>query len=375
MDKYLKNYDVFFNENGVCTLENEKVVEIFKAIITDESADYLGSNGYEIDAIDGIVTSSQDIGRTFKFILHYDNSQKHQVVFMKLCPKWRELDAAKLEYDILCKMHAELSRDQSPLGVARPINYYPQLNAYAQESVGTRTLKTLLLKNNSTFSSKADQRELLDAIELSARWLSRFHDITATGSPEPFDHSRFEQCEACDFNFTLVDRFKFSDATRARVKSCLRDLQAVDGSEMPHAGFHFDYTPAHIFLDKGLDVIDIGGAYDMPIYEDIGHFLASLSTVNCLPFSPFFSYRRAREELIDCFLQAYKSETRFDTDRYELFANCYYMKHLFLWLGAQYQRVQVRSNQHIADLFMTTRLLSIFDPAIKRAVDSIRSHL
>jgi hypothetical protein len=249
------------------------------------------------------------------------------------------------------------------------------LNTYAQESVGVDTLKELLLQANSKRSKRHEFEKLFSVVGDSAQWLHIFHTITKSTESGRFDYQEFMTCQGYDVDFSSLQRFKFKNEVLYQVEQCLDQVKVLDGRAIPLAGFHFDFTPAHIFLDHGIHVIDIIGTENIPIYEDVGRFMTSLVTVNGFPMHPFFDYGRARKVLVDQFLRSYHVRTQYDVNEFYLFANCYFLKHLCVWLEAQYQRVSSRSNSCFGRMFTNLRLLRIFEPAIVQALENINSRL
>lgn len=365
------NSQFSFNENGVCSLPGSQVVELLTDRIRRNPEKYLGEPNVEVDRVNGKAMRSQELARTFRFQIVPRNTGHEKVVYIKLCAKWENLDEAKQEFETLQMLHSKLSENFDNLHVARPIDYYQDLNAYAQESVGDKNFKEYLLKSNSRFRREEDLGELYGIIRRCAHWLHAFHEITMFDEPKPFDYNSFVNDEKEDFNFSILEQFRFHSDTLRRINSCLHSLAILNNVECPAAKWHFDYTPAHVFIDNGISVIDIGGIDRVSIFDDIGHFCAALITVNNLPFYPFFDYRRALHKFNHFFIHSYWERTSLDKVFFQLFANCYTLKYLSQWLGAQHQRVSSKVHPWVAKAYVDNRLVGIFEPAILHTISRI----
>ena len=364
-----------FNENGVCSLPNSQVVEVLMDRIRRNPEKYLGDPDVEVSHVYGKAMRGQELARTFRFQIAPLNKGHEKIVYIKLCAKWEKLDVAKQEFETLRMLYGKLSSNYSELNVARPIDYYQDMNAYAQESVGDKNFKDYLLKSNSQFRRDEDLNELYQIIGGCAHWLHAFHEMTMFDEPQPFDYNSFMKSEEEGFNFSILEQFPFHGHTLRQINNCLQSLAMLHDVECPAAKWHFDYTPAHIFIDNGISVIDITGLDRISIFEDIGHFCAALSTVNNLPFYPFFDHRRALHKLTQIFIQSYWERTSLDEVYFQLFVNCHTLKYLSQWLDAQYQRVSSKVHPLAAKAYANIRLVRIFEPAILHTTGRIDSLL
>ena len=136
--------------------------------------------------------------------------------------------------------------------------------------------------------------------------------------------------------------------------------------------WHWDYTPGHVYLDNGkISVIDILGLDDAPIYEDIGHFLAAMESVNYLPFYLLFDKKRAGKEFSDIFLDEYENGDSRDRDIFVLFSYIYKLKFLILYFGGQYMRASRYFHSTGAKLYANIRAVGVFEEPIDRTIDEI----
>ena len=140
---------------------------------------------------------------------------------------------------------------------------------------------------------------------------------------------------------------------------------------MPCAKWHWDFTPGHVFYDDNkISVIDITGIDNTPIFEDVGRFLASLSTVNNLPFYPLFNHKLANIMLCDNFVEEYIHNIDFDHKLFVFFSNLYKLKYLIIWFCGQHYRVANKLSSKFADYFANYRLVKIFEEPLLMSINN-----
>jgi hypothetical protein len=178
-----------------------------------------------------------------------------------------------------------------------------------------------------------------------------------------------------DTDYRLLYDFRFKKETLDQLERMFQNLSRVDDAFLlPCAKWHWDYTPAHVFLDHDrISVIDIAGTDNIPVYEDIGHFLAALITVNNLPFYPAYDRERAGDRLCKAFIEAYCDEK--PGEEFILFTNIYKMKYLLLWFNAQHLRVSRIIHPAIGKVFADYRLVSLFEKPLLTTIQDISKNL
>lgn len=295
-----------------------------------------------------------------------------KVIFFKQCPIFERLNPGILEFDTLQLLYDKLSRSAPRCAVARPLDFFSDWNAYAMESVTGENFKDRLLRLNSRFSSAAALSQLRAAVSKCGEWLKAFHTITQSSKPKSFVTAEYVASIQEELDLASLRGVRFSRSMLAELDTVLAMLPRLDGYPMPCAKWHWDYTPAHVFLDGDLvSVIDITGLDDAPIYEDVGHFLSALVTVNNLPRFPFYDRRRADGLLCDTFLEVYCGGEV--NDRTTLFANVYKLKRLILWFHAQRCHLSKIFPPHAAKVFTDYRLARIFEPPLLGAIKKIET--
>ena len=356
-------------------ITNEALIEILKNKIYENLGIYFNDvRESKQVTLNGEPWSGQDLTRTFRFKAILDNGACNHVFFVKVCPTFRSLNPALQEYETLKLLYDRLPLIRERCKVARPLDYFSDLNAYLQESVGTKNFKKFLLRNNSRLRSNNSLFDLLNIVSGCADWLSGFHEITKTQKTVPFDRVLFLDSISDDFDYHMLGRFNFSRTVLSKLTYLFeQDLQIADGVlHMPCAKFHYDYTPAHVYIDDNqISVIDILGVDDVPIYEDIGHFLAAMSAVNSFPFYPLFDISRATGVLSDKFLERYCSAFEYKREEFFFLSNVFRLKYLIFWFGAQYSRVSSKTSPTIGKLYANLRLSGKFERLIDHAIKSI----
>ena len=308
--------------------------------------------------------------KTFRFDLT-SNGIRH-IIFVKQCPLYKD-NPAKIQYETLQLLYHSMPAVNKRCAVSRPLDFFPDLNAYAMESVGTNNFKTYLLKNNSRLNDEKSLPDLLSVLSGCALWLRTFHNITKSDKGTMFDSSVFLNSIREEFDYILLRDFGFRSDTLNRLNALFNNLSILDGTfALPCAKWHWDYTPGHIYLDYNtISVIDVLGLDNTPIYEDIGHFLVAMTIANNLPFYPFFDRKRARTELCDAFLDAYWDCCRLDKNEFLLFSKIYTLKYLILYFGGQYSRISEKIHPVAGRLFANVRSVVLTEEPMILAIEEI----
>jgi hypothetical protein len=370
-----------YDPDIVGSLSNDAVVRHLARRIGEKVGVYYPEMDARAVTVTGKVWGGQETARTFRFEARWQGMTKEQVIFVKLCPVFEHINPSAVEFETLQLLHERMPSIQSNCHVSRPLDFYPELNAYAMESVGTKNFKPYLLRRNSLFSSDGSLAALYSVVSGCADWLRIFHGITRSASKRPFDCRSFVDGINEDYDYRSLRKFHFRKETLAALDALIDELVLLDGAyELPCAAWHWDFTPGHVYLDNGrISVIDVLGAGDSPIFEDIGRFLAAMATINSFPFYPFFDHRRADFVLGEIFLESYAKDTSRDLETFKLFAAIYKLKYLIVWFCGQNYRVSSKIHPLAGRLFANSRLVRLFEPSLLRVVDEIarrlRNHL
>jgi hypothetical protein len=368
-----------YHESVVSNLsDNEVVRHLTRRIRNNVQAYYPAIDGRTVK-VTGKPWGGQGNARTFKFKIRSNIPLKnqHHVLFVKLYPIYGNFNPALFEYKTLQFLYERMPSIQKNLHVPRPLDFYPELNAYVMESAGSRNFKQYLLRNNSIFRNNGSLSELFSAVEGCATWLKAFHEITKSNKLATFSIKSYIDSLNQDYDYHSLRHFKFKQRTVQAIDTLIKNLGSLDNRyELPCAKWHWDFTPGHIYLDNNrITVIDILGGDDVPIYEDIGRFLAAMSTVNNFPLYPFFDHHRSETTLCDRFIESYASDTGYDKERFVLFTNIYKLKYLIIWFCGQHSRVSSKVHPIVGNAFANLRLVRLFERPLLRTVNEISQRL
>lgn len=363
-------------QNNIQAIEPRLKKKDIIAILSQKLRNNLNSYYPDLDKDRTLITGKSlggHVASTYRFEITSGNNSKKNIIFIKLCPIFEALNPALMEYQTLQLLYHKMPLIQKDCYVPRPLDYFPDLHAYAMESVGTKSLREYLLKNNSLLRADDSISELLDLVSGSANWLRAFHKITISVKPLKFDSEAFIKSFIEEFDYHSLSNFKFPKNTINRLENTIKGLSSINGAfDMPCAKWHWDYTPGHVFIDNGkISVIDILGLDNTPIYEDIGHFLAALTSVNNLPFYPLFDFKRANDKLCGHFLDSYYSGTDYEGEEFILLSNIYRLKYLIVYFCGQYQSISKKTHPLVGKAFANLRLVKLFNEPILHTIDEI----
>jgi len=364
-------------ENFHWQYSNEYIVASLTQQIKDNIAKYYSDLADQNVTVTGKPWGGQETARTFRLEIRTTDGSIQHIIFVKLCPIFPSMNPALMEYETLQLLYDKMPLVQDGCYVSRPLDYFPALNAYAMESVGTKNLKPYLLKNNSRLRNDNAVSGLFSIISGSARWLKAFHDITSSKKVVKFEHKSIIDSINEDFDYHALRNFNFQKETIHRLDHLMEELASLDNKyDLPCAKWHWDFTPGHIYLDNDrVSVIDILGIDDTPIYEDIGRFLASMTAINNLPFYPFYDYRRAGGSLCDRFVESYAADIEYDREQFRFFTNIYKLKYLIIWFFSQHMRVSNKINPVIGNAFANLRLVTFYEKPILHTMGKIYERL
>ncbi len=362
-----------YDQNTVRNLSNDDIVQHLARKIRDNLRVYYPGADFRAAKIAGKAWGGKGNARTFRFEIRSGLLPDNHVIFAKLYPIYGRFNPALYEYETLRLLYERMPLIQKNLGVSRPLDFYPELNAYAMESAGTKSFKQYLLKKNIVLRSDASLSELFKIVSGCAAWLRAFHAITGVGKTTAFSLKSYIGSLNQDYDYHSLRNFKFKPGTIRATDSLLKDLGSLDGRyDLPCAKWHWDFTPGHIYLDDDrITVIDILGGDDTPVFEDIGRFLAAMSTVNNLPLYPLFAHRRSETILCDRFIESYAADAGYDKERFILFTNIYKLKYLIIWFCGQHSRVSSKVHPAVGNAFANLRLVRLFERPLLRTVNEI----
>jgi len=352
------------------TLSNRETIDTISKRLMGNLQTYYPELTTSGTAIKGTAIGGQ-FAKTFRFDLNFKEGKR--IVYGKWCPVFDNINPARMEYETLVLLYYKMPEINKFFAVSRPLDFFPDLNVYVMESVGILNFKTYLLKNNSRLRKGDSINELVSVLKGSALWLKIFHEITRSDNVKKFDVLSLQNKMLEDYDYRYLWNFTFRRVTLNKLDILLNRLSLLGSKlDLPCAKWHWDYTPAHIYLDNGkISVIDILGLDDAPIYEDIGHFLAAMETVNNLPFYLLFDRMRAGKEFCDIFLDEYGTMGGSEREIFLLFSNIYKLKFLILYFGGHHMKVSKYIYSVGAKVYANTRTVGLFDEPIERTINEI----
>jgi len=356
-------------------LSNKDITSILCKRIEDNIGFYFPETAEGGIKIVGKSWGGTGTGRTFKFkILLADNKKNHDI-FVKISPIYEKLNPGTSEYEALKLLYPQMSLATKCCHVPRPLDFFYDLNALVTESVGSKSFKGYLLKNNSKKCAHKSTSNLYSMVIGCAHWLSAFHEITKSGMFVKFESSQF--METFKKEFELLRKLGLIKSVIDRIEILLGRLPLLDGRFlMPCAMWHYDFTPGHVFIeDNKITVIDVLGLPNAPIYEDIGKWLSAMPTVNSFPLYPHFDYEHANGRLGDVFLDGYLSRTTLNKNEFLILSNIYKLKYFISTFVAQTSRISERVHPIASKIFVRLRLRKIFLSNMLRTIGCISERM
>ena len=353
-------------------IQPEVILRKYEKIIKDNLSNYFP----EVSAGECIVKGEPlggQFANTFRYKVTSDGVDI--TLYLKICPVFPNLDPAKLEYESLITLYNNVFSTFKEYAVAKPIDYFSEDNAYLQKSVGDNNLRSYLLKHNSIFISGHSLNKLIQLLTESGKWLSIFHKETLSNEQVLFSPEKYINAIQGEFDYREFKQFAFRKDTLEKLDKLVNEITNLSMQiKIPCAKWHWDYTPGHVYIDHGyISVIDILGKDNVPIYEDIGHFVASLTCINNLPFHILFSHKRARGQLCDAFLAGYLDGAGLDDDEVRLFINLSIIKYLVVYFMDQYRKISDKAGNYVGRLFANYRLVKLTqDSLILATTDALQ---
>lgn len=205
--------------------------------------------------------------------------------------------APKIQYDALGRCN-QAAADQPVLRAPRALAFLPDEQAILMEWQSAPTLRATLWQR---LVSPRRQRGLITA---AGSWLRAFHNLSDI-SLQPLDAGKLIAKLGSQISgkpatmMALNNDPAFQLAVRIFHKAA-----ATIRPEVPHALLHGDYTPTNLLVDQaGIIGMDMWGARQAPVYEDIARMLAYLGVVS--PFALATSPLKPQSNLVRAFAEGY----------------------------------------------------------------------
>lgn len=181
-------------------------------------------------------------------------------------------DSKRIAYFNL-RMLREHGFDRDDLQVTKPIAYLPELKAVVYKAAPGQTLF-------SYFKERPTFEQLLNPLEISARWLQKLHSLDPASLNSPLANSYSFQ-SILDYLRRYLSKFKKASATDGQklesVLIRLADYEAAFRKSSSPRIIFGDYHPENIILDsldsKKLIMIDLTDLSLGDRYRDVGTFI------------------------------------------------------------------------------------------------------
>ncbi len=313
----------------------------------------------------------EGVAKTFRFQINSSNNGLHKTIFVKFSPIYGKNNLGRMEYNALKFLHPNMPLVDQRFNVARPIDFYEDINAVLIEEISGICFRDYLLRTDSFLSSGESLSQLCSVVSNCGKWLKIFHSITRENREELFLVSEF--ADSFSKELENLKGYGLKPSTVSSVKQLLGDLDRMNVAfSMPLAMWHFDFTPGHALISRnGISVIDICGIKGSSIYEDIGHWLASMSSVNNFPWYPFFDYSIANSILGEKFLNGYFNENDIKRDESVLLSYIHKLKYLVISFNVQNARIGDVIHPLAAKLYSRIRLARLFEKHIDETCNVI----
>jgi hypothetical protein len=174
-----------------------------------------------------------------------------------LLKQLRSHERLQAEFAILQQLWPSYGED-SLLGVAQPLNYYPEFFTLATLEVPGIRLRRLVRQSVSSSSRPSKAANPIHYMALCGTWLQSFQTLTSD-SHHPFAADELvEYCEERLSELTLVRPALFSANVATQIIARLaRELQSHGNSQVPLAGCHGDFMTHNVMVHNGsMRVID-----------------------------------------------------------------------------------------------------------------------
>jgi hypothetical protein len=366
-----------YDPGRVAQLSDREVCRILVGRIREGVDRYYPEVGDRPVTVTGKAWGGQETARTFRIEIGIQGTGFKKILFAKLCPVFERINPSAMEYETLRQLYERMPAIAAKCRVSRPIDFFPELNAYAMESVGTHDFKSYLLRKNSSWKSDEQVQDLFAVVGDCGTWLRTFHSISKSTVKRRFFAELLIKGINEDYSYEALWKYAFSKTFFRELEAFMAGLRGLDDKyDMPCAKWHWDFTPGHVYLDgEKVSVIDITGIEDTPIFEDVGRFLSAMTMVNTIPKYPFYDRLRADTGLCDAFLKSYLGNAERDSEMLTMFANIYKFKYLIIWFFTQHSRVSSKINPLIGDAFVNLSQVRLYETTILRNIAAINKTL
>jgi hypothetical protein len=257
----------------------------------------------------------------------YDDKASEKRVIVKFAPIFEEINEGLIEYNNLKQIYDKLENCNQNIHVARPLDFFEDINALVTEKVDGIRLSNILLKDNSRFGSSGPKDILVKLIESCGRWLSAFHRFTPSSVEVDLNDVYFPLLKR---KLSVLQNIGFSAKVCDAVVGVIGDI--ITDPKFPNILSviqHGDYGLQNVVVnDDHIYVFDLQREHLEVSYNDIAYFLVTLETMNLKFKYLTYDYSKAKE-FKNAFLTGYFGKNVSDLDIKErLLLAIYYLSNM-----------------------------------------------
>ena len=295
----------------------------------------------------------------------------HKTMVVKFAPIYDDNNEGETEYKNLSFLYEKFKTSNKGVHVARPLDFFDDINALITEKVDGERLNKKLLRLNSIFTSKINKEALLRDIEKCGCWLRLYHQFTKQKRKPALNE---EFVTTLKKKMLTLEKFGFPHNITEKVVRFVNEISSiVDLHELNWAGQHGDFGPQNIVVSqKDIYVFDLQRYKPEIVFNDVAYFLVTLETINTLPKYPLYDFRYTKM-LQKAFIAGY-----FDTESYDLMdvkhllLSIYYLKHLIYRCDKQRNNIAEKGLKSVLTFFDLLKTSRHYPNRVKRLLNEIQ---
>ncbi|MBI5353862.1 MAG: hypothetical protein HZB50_14560 [Chloroflexi bacterium] len=356
---------------------DDTILADISATIKDRLVEWYGDQGNFLLTHPEILTYQNCF--IIRFLLRSQSGvSKNILVKIRRHPKMHSLSQAVLKQDLHGKIPAEYQELETiysffgnwseNLGAVRPLTYIEKYYAIVMEEFQSQTLREILMSWGMRLGFKRNIKYLLNAAELTGKWLNIFHGQM---------HKRHETKEPYQPIFNevqeLIDRLKTVSQQHNLASSFQNEffekITSVESRGISYSAIHGDMTCDNVLYSKENKVcmIDVKTRH-APIYSDIGLILIHPDTFMLQIFSFGLFFRKQ-------YIQMYRAaiikgylgdQNEIDNTLINLYCA---IKMLDKWVMYEEIASKTKGWKSFLSLFAVPMLRVYFKPRIKNYLD------
>ncbi len=281
----------------------------------------------------------------------------HKSIVVKFAPVYDDNNEGATEYRNLSYLYKRFEASNEGVHVARPLDFFSDINALITEKVEGEQLSRRMLRLNSKPTSSTNKEELFELIRKCVRCLRMYHQFTRQEKRSSLSDEFANKLKG---RMLYLEKFGFPNEVTKKIMSIVNEVSyMVDQHNLPWAGQHGDFGSQNIVVSqRDIYVFDLQRYHPEAIYNDLGYFLVTLETMNTFPKYPLYNFRYTKM-FQKAFLTSYfnvENNGLKNVDR--LLLAVYYLKNLIYRCGKQRYNIRIKNLKVLLpffDLLKTSR--------------------